>query len=80
MMIKNFFTIIAGGFFGGVCGAITGFVLMFLVRGLIALAFFLIGASADADLTQPIAVFSIGSGTVLGGIFGAVLMLRKTKE
>ena len=79
-MIKNFLKVVAGGFCGGVCGSLTGFILMFLVRGLVALTFLFSGTTLNAEVIQPLAVFSIGGGTVLGGIFGAIFMLKKTKD
>ncbi|MEK7606866.1 MAG: hypothetical protein AAB444_01570 [Patescibacteria group bacterium] len=77
-MMKNFFKIVLGGFIGGICGALTGFLLMFLVRGLILAAlFFTASQPIESTIAEPIAFLSIGAGTLVGAIFGAIFCLKK---
>ena len=77
-MIKNFLKIVFGGLAGGACGALTGFLLMFLVRGLIVVALILTSSRpVPSEIAEPVALLSIGAGTLIGAIFGAIFFLKK---
>jgi len=77
-MVKNFLKLILNGIVGGISGAIAGFLLLFLVKALIFLLCFIFQNSCHNEAPiELLAMLSIGSGTILGGIFGIILFLKK---
>ncbi|HLD31250.1 MAG TPA: hypothetical protein VJB41_03615 [Patescibacteria group bacterium] len=77
-MPSKFIKLFANGITGGISGAIAGFLLLFLVKALIFLLCFIFQNSCRNEAPiELLAMLSIGSGTILGGIFGIILFLKK---
>ena len=78
-MLERFIKLFLNGIFGGICGAIAGFLLSFLVKGLIFLLCFIFRNSCGEEIPMGlIGMLGVGSGTILGGIFGTITFLKKS--
>ena len=64
----------AYGVSGAVLGILAGFVLSFLIRGLMSLV---LTDTSDDEIFQVIHMLGMGFGAVLGGIFGGISGMKK---
>lgn len=73
--MKNAFVqLFVHGVGGSLLGILSGFILSFLIRGLMMLV---LTETADNEIFQVIHMLGMGFGAVLGGIFGGITGLKK---
>ncbi|MBU1132042.1 hypothetical protein KKC32_02210 [Patescibacteria group bacterium] len=78
-MIKNFLKIIIGGISGALCGIILGFLFSFVIILLLKLFAAIFGSDQPKpnEMVLLIGMLSMGSGAIIGGVFGSIFALKK---
>ena len=77
-MEKNFFRIIGSGVLGAFSGMISGFILMFIILGLFKITQIIFTVDVRVMEIYPVVfVASLGCGSIIGGIFGALFAYKK---
>ncbi len=77
-MISSFFKVMFGGIIGALCGVVGGLLIASMIHGILFLLFSShILLTTNQPPVEAILFIGMGLGAAIGGIFGALISLKK---